>query len=81
MRGRIQVPFWPGRSLPEQARITSPNALSMRSSQRGSATNFSSDLRSDRCSRNSSVNSTMRGSVLHHRIGWPSLNHGKMPAV
>ena len=36
-------------------------------------------LRSDRCSRNSSVNNTMRGSVLHHRMGWPSLNHGKMP--
>jgi hypothetical protein len=35
-------------------------------------------LRSERCSRNS-VNSTMRGSVLHHRMGWPSLNHGKMP--
>ncbi len=81
MRGRIQVPSWPGRSLPEQARITSPKALSMRSSQRGSATNFASVLRSDRCSLNSSVNSTMRGSVLHHRMGCPWLNHGKMPAL
>ena len=36
-------------------------------------------LRSERCSLNSRVKSTMRGSVLHQRIGWPSLNQGKMP--
>jgi hypothetical protein len=28
-----------------------------------------------------SVYSTMRGSVLHHRMGWPSENQGKMPLL
>ena len=35
--------------------------------------------RSDLEILNSSGNSTMRGSGHHHRIGSPSLNHGKMP--
>jgi hypothetical protein len=33
--------------------------------------------RLDRCTP--SVRNTMRGSGDHHRIGSPSLNHGKMP--
>jgi len=36
-------------------------------------------LRSERCRRNASVRSTMRGSGLHHRMGWLWLNHGKIP--
>ena len=72
-------PDWPGRALCEHARITSSKAESMRISNPGFARRRAIVLRNERCKRNSAGSSTMRGSVLHHRIGWPSLNQGKMP--
>src|SRR3569832_547787 len=79
MRGTIHVPDCPGLSLVAQARITSSKAESKRTSAAGSSAKRATGSRKERCSRNSGGKRTMRGSVLHHRIGCPSENHGKIP--
>jgi deoxyribodipyrimidine photo-lyase len=68
------------RALAAQAVMTRSKALLKRISQRGSWAKRWRVLRRERCSRNSPGNRTMRGSVLHHKMGWPRLNQGKMPA-
>ena len=73
------MPVWPARGACAQAWITVSKPWSIRISQSGAARKRSSVLRSERCSLKRSTSSTMRGSGLHQRMGWPSLNHGKMP--
>ena len=75
MAGVIQVPPCPARGVRAHASITSPNAVSTRISKSAARTR----LRSERETLNSSTCSTIRGSGLHQRIGWPAENQGKMP--
>jgi hypothetical protein len=79
MSGTIQVPGCSSRGAVAQAWITSGNAVSKRISWPGALMKRSKVFRSERCSLKSCVRSTMRGFGLHHRIGWPTPNHGKMP--
>jgi hypothetical protein len=62
-----------------QARITVSKAWSKRISQRASARKPAASCAASGAAGTRPVNSTMRGSVLHQRMGWPSLNQGKMP--
>src|SRR5438105_5693073 len=55
--------------------MTSPNAVSIRTSNSCRLIR----LCSERETRNSAQYNTIRGSGLHHRIGWPAPNQGKMP--
>ena len=71
--GVIHVPACPGRRTFAQASITARNAVSTRISNVCCFTR----LRSERAMRNSSTNSTIRGSGLHQRTGWSPLYHGK----
>ena len=70
-------------TLVAHARITASKLLSKRTCQRPPSAMLRSTrrkvLRKLSLILNWSVISTMRGSVLHQRIGWPSENHGKIP--
>src|SRR5216110_1778353 len=55
--------------------MTLRNAVSTRTSKRRCRTT----RRKERDGLNSATNRTVRGSGLHHRIGWASLYQGKMP--
>ena len=65
----------PGARGAAQARSTAPKAVSVRTSKRCRR----SVLRREWLTWSSSGTSTRRGSGVHHRMGSPSLNQGKMP--
>ena len=67
--------------LPEQALITASKSWSKRISSRPLRRPERISLRSEGCSLKSRTRSTMRGSVLHHRTGWPFEYQGKMPCA
>src|SRR5207244_2834887 len=72
--GVIHVPLCPLRGSAQPA-MTLRNAVSTRTSKRRCRTT----RRKERDGLNSATNRTVRGSGLHHRIGWASLYQGKMP--
>ena len=82
MSSEIQVPG-PSRRGAAQLRMTSSKALSKRTCQRPPSAMLRVTRFKALCrlllTLKLAVGSTMRGSVLHHRMGWPSENQGKMP--
>ena len=73
------MPAWPVRDLAAHSSMTCSKALSILSSQCGDARKRPRVLRRDRCNLKFAICSTMRGLGHHHKMGCPSLNHGKMP--